>query len=115
MPTKRNRSKWMSDTFRNVDESIERQKCHDCRNDQPQQSLHQKKHEAPETEALDPNSDLPSRHALELKKISAVSVCRGCDVSSERTKMYIAQHSIANGGKPRKPSTGISKSLTLPK
>src|SRR5262249_53690282 len=34
--------------------SIEREKRNDCGNNQPQQTLYQEKHEAPESEALDP-------------------------------------------------------------
>ena len=94
--------------------SIESEKRNHGWNNQPQQALYQKKYETPEAKALDPGLHL-SRHALELKKILAFAVCCGRELKSERTKMYIAQHSIANGGNPRKPNTGISKILMLPK
>jgi hypothetical protein len=81
--------------------SVKRKKRYHRRNNQPKQAFQEKEHESPETESLDPSFDLSFIHASALKKISLSAVSRRSELSTERTKMYIAQHSNANGGKPR--------------
>ena len=104
--------KWEEVISRNW--SVESKERNDGRHNQPQQALYQEEHKSPKANSFDPAFDLNRSHAFELKKISLSEICR-LELSSERTKMYIAQHSNANGGNPRYPSTGISKILMLPK